>query len=148
MLTDVQKKITRSMWRYLPKLSSASLTYGMLRPFLVFPKKFSRKAAIRPIVRKIRYLSFQIWYCVLFSLIFHSSGHCKAKKKICLFMVTCQKNLGSVCIKFFFFTIGKTGNSRSRFCNPIPVFDFRNFWISRHHDENTQFFYLLCSTKS
>jgi hypothetical protein len=31
------------------------------------------------------YLSFQIWYCVLFSLIFHSSGHCKAtKKNVCL----------------------------------------------------------------
>ena len=44
------------MWRYLPKLSSASSTYGMLRPILVFPKKFSRKAAIRPIVRKIRYI--------------------------------------------------------------------------------------------
>ena len=44
-----QKK-TRSMWRYLPKLSSVSSTYGMLRPILVFPKKFSRKAAIRPIV--------------------------------------------------------------------------------------------------
>ena len=43
------------MWRYLPKLSSASSTYGMLRPILVFPKKFSRKAAIRPIVCKIRY---------------------------------------------------------------------------------------------
>jgi hypothetical protein len=48
------KKITRSMWRYLHKLSSASSTYGMLRPILVFPKKFSRKAANRPIIRKIR----------------------------------------------------------------------------------------------
>jgi hypothetical protein len=28
-----------------------------------------------------------------------SSGHCKAKKKMCVFMVTCQKNLGSVDIK-------------------------------------------------
>ena len=26
MLTDVQKNIARSMWRYLPKLSSASWT--------------------------------------------------------------------------------------------------------------------------
>jgi hypothetical protein len=42
------KKITRSMWWYLHKLSSASSTYGMLRPILVFPKKFIRKAAIRP----------------------------------------------------------------------------------------------------
>ena len=48
-------------------------------------------------------------------------------KKICVFMVTCQKNQGSVCIKFFFFTIDKTGNSRSLFRNPILVFHFRNF---------------------
>ena len=27
----------------------------------------------------------------------------------------------------FFLTIGKTGNSRARFRNPIPVFHFRNF---------------------
>jgi hypothetical protein len=46
--------------------------------------------------------------------LFSSSSHCKAKKKIYVFMVTCQKNLGLVGIKFFFFyTIGKTGNSRS-----------------------------------
>ena len=47
-----------SMWRYLPKLSLVSSTYGMLRPILVFPKKFCRKAAIQPIVRKIRYLNW------------------------------------------------------------------------------------------
>jgi hypothetical protein len=41
-------------------------------------------------------------------------------------MVTCQKNLGLVDIKKLL-TIGKTGNSRSRFRNPIPVFHFRNF---------------------
>jgi hypothetical protein len=33
----------------------------------------------------------------------------------------------SALILFLFFTIGKTGNSRSRFLNPIPVFHFRNF---------------------
>ena len=38
------------------------------------------------------------------------------QKKICVFTVTCQKNLGSVGRQFFFiyfFTISKTGNSRS-----------------------------------
>ena len=51
MFTDVKKKHKKSlMRRYLPKLSSASSTYGMLRPILVFPKNFCRKAAIRPIV--------------------------------------------------------------------------------------------------
>jgi hypothetical protein len=30
-------------------------------------------------------------------------------------------------IIFFFFIIGKTGNSRSRLRNPIPLFHFRNF---------------------
>jgi hypothetical protein len=39
------------------------------------------------------------------ALIFHSSGHGKAKKKMCVFMVTCQKNLGSVSIKFLFFLL-------------------------------------------
>ena len=56
----------------------------------------------------------------------------RPKKNICVFTVTCQKNLGSVgrhyfFYFFFFFNIGKTGNSRARFRNPIPVFHFRNF---------------------
>ena len=43
--------------------------------------------------------------------------------------VTCQKNLGSVGRDYFFifFIIDKTGNSRSRFRNPILVFNFRKF---------------------
>ena len=53
--------------------------------------------------------------------------HVGPKKNICVFTVTCQKNLGSALI-FFFITIGKTGNSRARFWNPIPVIHFRNFW--------------------
>ena len=48
-------------------------------------------------------------------------------KKICVFTVTCQKNLGSVGRDSFFFIIAKTGNSRSRFRNPIPLSHFRNF---------------------
>ena len=32
-----------------------------------------------------------------------------------------------IIIFFFFFIIDKTGNSRSRFRNPIPVFNFRKF---------------------
>ena len=63
-------------------------------------------------------------------------------------MVTCQKNLGSFGIKFFFLTIGKTGKSF-----PVPESDisFSKFPVSRHllkklfYDENTQFSYLLCS---
>ena len=48
--------------------------------------------------------------------------------------------------KFFFLTIGKTGNSRSRFRNPIPVFHFQNFRLLKlFYDKNMQFFYLLCS---
>ena len=43
-------------------------------------------------------------YCI-------ESVYTEAKKKICVFTVTCQKNLGSVC-RHFFFIIGKTGNSR------------------------------------
>ena len=46
-------------------------------------------------------------------------------RSICVFTVTCQKNLGSALILFL--TIGETGNSHSRFRNPIPVFHFRNF---------------------
>ena len=59
-------------------------------------------------------LSFQIWYCILFSLIFHNSGHCKDKKKnICVYGHISKKS--RVGLHYFFFTIGKTGNSRSRF---------------------------------
>ena len=52
MFTDVKKTKKHKKFdvTYLPKLSSASSTYGMLRPILVFTQKFSRKAAIRPIV--------------------------------------------------------------------------------------------------
>ena len=70
-------------------------------------------------------------------------------KKKCVFTVTLQKNLGSVGNNFFI-TIGKTGNSRSRFRNPISVFHFWNFryaviWWSCVLWRVTQFFYLLCS---
>ena len=46
--------------------------------------------------------------------------------KACVFTVTCQTNLGSVRIHFFFI-IGKTGNNRSVFRNLIPVFSFLKF---------------------
>ena len=42
----------------------------------------------------------------------------RPKKNICVFIATCQKNLGSVGINFFFFfiiIIDKTGNSRFRY---------------------------------
>ena len=55
----------------------------------------------------------------------------KAKKKyMCVYCHISKKSrVGrSGLIFFFFFIIGKTGNSRSRFRNPIPVFHFRNFW--------------------
>jgi hypothetical protein len=49
---------------------------------------------------------------------------------ICVFTVTGQKNLGSgsqdYYYYFFIIIIDKTGNSRSRFRNPI--FHFQNFW--------------------
>jgi hypothetical protein len=58
-----------------------------------------------------------------------------------MFTVTCQKNLGSVgIIIIFFITIGKTGNRRARFRNPI-------FQVSHHlfYDELHSFstFYAL-----
>jgi hypothetical protein len=51
----------------------------------------------------------------------------RPKKNICVFTVTCQKNLGSIGQDYFFFSliIDKTGNSCSRFRNPI--FHFRDF---------------------
>ena len=48
------------------------------------------------------------------------------KKNICVFTVTCQKNLGSVGRHYYYYfliTIDKTGNSRSR----NPIYHFRNF---------------------
>ena len=56
----------------------------------------------------------------------------------------------SIGISFFsFLTIGKAGNSRSRFRNPIPVFHFRNYGKPSYVEavlwRVAQFFYLLCS---
>jgi hypothetical protein len=68
------------------------------------------------------------------------------KKKICVFTVTVKKILGSVGIKkifFFFFTIGKTGNSRSRFWNPILVFHFWN--LNKRSFVEAVFYDELCS---
>jgi hypothetical protein len=67
------------------------------------------------------------------------------KKKICVFTVTVKKILGSVGIKyfFFFFTIGKTGNSRSRFWNPILVFHFLN--LNKRSFVEAVFYDELCS---
>ena len=50
-----------------------------------------------------------------------ASGRLRPKENICVFTVTCQKNRSGL----IFIIIGKTGNSRSRFWN--PVFHFRNF---------------------
>ena len=97
-------------------LTSPGLAYSQILPARIYEPlvlvniviSWIRLADLNPctictMYTSFNYLSFQIWYCVLFSLIFHSSGHCKAKKNICVFMVTCQKNLGSVGIKIFFF---------------------------------------------
>jgi hypothetical protein len=81
----------------------------------------------------------------------------RPNKKIYVFTVTCQKNLGSVGLHFNFFfflifIIGKTGNSHCQFQNPIPVFHFQNFreavtcWSCFYKLWRVvQFFYLLCS---
>ena len=53
----------------------------------------------------------------------------KAKKKsMCVYCHMSKKSrVGRSALIFFFFIIDKTGNSRARFRNPIPVFHFRNF---------------------
>ena len=57
----------------------------------------------------------------------------KAKKKMCVYChMSTKSKVGRSGLIFFFIIIGKTGNSCSRFRNPIPVFDFRNFPVSRH----------------
>jgi hypothetical protein len=64
-----------------------------------------------------------------------------------VFTVTCQKNLGSVGIIFFFLTISKTGNSRSgiRFRYFIFEISGRLSFVKAVLSRVTQFFYLLCS---
>jgi hypothetical protein len=66
-------------------------------------------------------------------------------------MVTSQKNLGSVGINFFFFFYHRQ-NRKWSFLVPESNsgISFSKFLVSRHllklfYDENTQFFYLLCS---
>ena len=74
------------------------------------------------------------------------------KKKMCVYCYMLKKSRvgrSAIIFFFFFFTIGQTGNSRSRFLNPIPVYHFR-IPVSRHlfwscFMRVTQFFYLLCS---
>ena len=56
-----------------------------------------------------------LWQDILKKFIFQL----RPKKNICVFTVTCQKNLGSVGRDFFFLIIDKTGNSRSWFRNLI-----------------------------
>ena len=53
----------------------------------------------------------------------------KAKKKyMCVYCQMSKKSrVGRSGLIFFFFIIDKTGNSRSRLQNPIPVFNFRKF---------------------
>ena len=68
----------------------------------------------------------------------------RPKKKICVFTVTFKKNLGSVGIHFFF-TIGKTGNSCSRFRNFIFEISGKPSFVEAVLWRITQFFYLLCS---
>ena len=58
-------------------------------------------------------------------------------------MVTCQKNLGLVGIKNYFFYYRQNRKV-------VPGISFSKFPVSRHlfkpfYDENTQFFYLFCS---
>ena len=101
-------------------------------------------------VYQFNYLSLQIWYCILFSLIFHSSDHCKAKKKnVCLWSHVKKIQVRSALIFYFFYY---WQNRKQLF--PVPESDsgisFSKFPVSRHllklfYDENTQFFYLLCS---
>ena len=59
-----------------------------------------------------------------------SVKHASAKKKYMCVYCHMSKNsrVGRSGLLFFFYFIDKTGNSRSRFRNPIPVFNFRKFW--------------------
>ena len=60
----------------------------------------------------------------------NKTKHGKAKKKyMCVYCHMSKKSRvgrSGLSYLFFFFIIGKTGNSRSRFQNPIPVLHFRN----------------------
>ena len=65
-------------------------------------------------------------------------------------MVTCQKNLGSVGIKKNFFWLSAKPEIVVPGSGILFRYSFSKFPVSRHlwklfYDENTQFFYLLCS---
>ena len=54
---------------------------------------------------------------------------CLGPKKMCVYCHMSKKSrVGRSGLIFFIIIISKTGNSRSRFRNPIPAFHFRNFW--------------------
>ena len=68
----------------------------------------------------------------------------RPNKKICMFMVKCQKNLGSVGINFLLLL-----SAKPEIVVPVSGISFSRFPVSRHllklfYDE-LQFFYLLCS---
>jgi hypothetical protein len=67
------------------------------------------------------------------------------KKNMCVYCHMSKKSrVGRSTLIFFFLTIGKTGYSRSRFQNPIFIFEISgkpSFVLWRV----TQFFYLICS---
>jgi hypothetical protein len=71
----------------------------------------------------------------------------RPRKKICVFMVACQKNLGSVGIKFFFFLL----SAKPEIVVPGSGIRFRYFIFQISGKLSfvlwrvTQFFYLLCS---
>jgi hypothetical protein len=54
----------------------------------------------------------------------------RPKKKMCVYCHMSKKSRVGRSGLILFFIIGKTGNSRSRFRNPIPVFHFRNFRLN------------------
>jgi hypothetical protein len=65
---------------------------------------------------------------IVFSFDPHSPFDKAKKKYMCVYCHMSKKSrVGGSGLIFFSLFIGKTGNSRSQFRNPIPVFHFRNF---------------------
>jgi hypothetical protein len=78
----------------------------------------------------------------------HCAPFCiRPNKKICVFTVTCQTNIGSVGINYFFFIIiiGKTGNSHIRFRYFIFKISGKPSFVEAVLWRITQFFYFFCS---
>ena len=133
-LQNIQIRYETSIkWMYKDKFIQGHPGYYTM---ILVHSHFVNSSTVTVVLRRHTWYSLGFWWRNVIGEVSHIDYksvcwllmHFKLGQKniyVCLRSYV-KKNLGSVGRHFFFFTIGKTGNSCSRFRNPI--FHFRNFW--------------------